>query len=84
MSNTEALRTIGVVKWFNNEKGYGFLNEENEDGDDRDIFVHWTGIWYDKTITPRPHLKLEEGQRVEFEVRREERGLQAYEVVVLD
>jgi cold shock protein len=81
MSNQEAPRTTGVVKWWNDAKGYGFLIE---DSNDRDIFIHWTGIWYDKTITPRPHLKLEEGQRVAFEVRQEDRGLQAYEIVVLD
>ena len=48
----------GTVKWFNAEKGYGFI--EREDGDD--VFVHYSAIQKDGYRT------LEEGQRVEFDV----------------
>ena len=57
----------GTVKWFSNEKGYGFI--EREEGDD--VFVHFSAINMDgyKTLT--------EGQRVEFEVVQGDKGLQA-------
>jgi CspA family cold shock protein len=60
----------GTVKWFSNEKGYGFI--EREEGDD--VFVHFSAINMDgyKTLT--------EGQRVEFEVVQGEKGLQAANV----
>jgi cold shock protein len=61
----------GTVKWFSNEKGYGFI--EREGGDD--VFVHFTAIAMDgfKTLT--------EGQRVEFEVVQGPKGAQAANVV---
>ena len=49
----------GVVKWFNSEKGYGFLSV---DGQDRDVFVHYSAIDMDG------YKSLDEGQTVEFEV----------------
>ena len=58
---------IGKVKWFNSEKGFGFL--EQEDG--KDVFVHFSAIQSDGYKT------LEEGQKVEFDVVESERGLQA-------
>ncbi len=60
----------GTVKWFSNEKGYGFI--EREEGDD--VFVHFSAINMDgyKTLT--------EGQRVEFEVVQGDKGLQAANV----
>ena len=60
----------GTVKWFSNEKGYGFI--EREEGDD--VFVHFTAINMEgyKTLT--------EGQRVEFEVVQGDKGLQAANV----
>ena len=60
----------GTVKWFSNEKGYGFI--EREGGDD--VFVHFSAIAMDgyKTLT--------EGQRVEFEIVQGDKGLQAANV----
>jgi len=61
----------GKVKWFNENKGYGFI--EREDGDD--VFVHFSAIQGDgfKTLT--------EGQEVEFEIVDGEKGPQAKNVV---
>lgn len=61
----------GTVKWFNTEKGFGFIAPE--DGT-VDVFVHYTGIVGDGFKT------LAENQRVEFDVEQGERGLQAKEV----
>jgi len=61
----------GTVKWFNADKGYGFI--EREDGDD--VFVHFSAIEEDGFKT------LDEGQNVEFEVVEGNRGLQAEKVV---
>jgi CspA family cold shock protein len=63
----------GTVKWFNAEKGYGFI--EREGGDD--VFVHFSAIQTDGFRT------LEEGARVEFEVVDGNRGPQAANVVKL-
>jgi CspA family cold shock protein len=60
----------GTVKWFSNEKGYGFI--EREDGDD--LFVHFSEITMDGYKT------LVQGQRVEFEVTQGDKGLQASRV----
>jgi CspA family cold shock protein len=62
---------LGRVKWFNKEKGYGFI--EREDGDD--VFVHYSAIQEDgfKSLT--------EGQEVEFEIVEGSRGPQAANVV---
>ena len=61
---------VGTVKWFSNEKGYGFI--EREEGED--VFVHFSAIAMDgyKTLT--------EGQRVEFDVVQGSKGLQAANV----
>ncbi|HLS07011.1 MAG TPA: cold-shock protein [Bacillota bacterium] len=63
----------GTVKWFNAEKGFGFI--EREDGDD--VFVHFSAIQAEGFKT------LEEGQEVEFEIVEGERGPQAANVVAL-
>ena len=60
----------GIVKWFSNEKGYGFI--ERDEGDD--VFVHHSAIVMDGYRT------LREGQRVEFEVVQGDKGLQASNV----
>ncbi|WP_027964842.1 cold shock domain-containing protein [Halalkalibacillus halophilus] len=61
----------GTVKWFNSEKGFGFI--ERPDGDD--VFVHFSAIQAEGFKT------LEEGQSVEFEIVEGDRGPQAANVV---
>lgn len=63
----------GKVKWFNAEKGYGFIQRE----DGKDLFVHFSAIKADGFRT------LEEGQAVEFDVVQGDRGEQAANVVRL-
>lgn len=63
----------GKVKWFNNEKGYGFIEVEGGD----DIFVHYTAIQGEGFKT------LEEGQSVSFDIVEGSRGPQAANVVKL-
>ena len=60
----------GTVKWFNSEKGFGFI--EREVGDD--VFVHFSAI------TTDGFKSLDEGQRVQFEVVQGQRGAQASNV----
>ncbi len=66
-------RVLGTVKWFNEKKGYGFI--EREDGDD--VFVHFSSIQGNGFRT------LEEGQQVEFEIQQGPKGLQAAAVTVV-
>lgn len=63
----------GTVKWFNNEKGYGFIDQDNGE----DIFVHYSAIKQDGYKT------LCEGQKVEFELVETTKELQALNVVGL-
>ena len=63
----------GTVKWFNNQKGYGFISDEQGN----DVFVHYSGI------AAEGFKSLEEGQAVEFEVTEGEKGPQAVNVVRL-
>jgi CspA family cold shock protein len=63
----------GKVKWFDEKKGYGFI--EREDGDD--VFVHFSALQQEGFKT------LEEGQEVEFEIVEGDRGPQAENVEVL-
>ena len=60
----------GIVKWFNAEKGFGFISVEGEN----DVFVHFSSIQTDGFKT------LEEGQNVEFEIVQGARGPQAANV----
>ncbi len=69
-----AAREKGTVKWFNNSKGFGFI--ERETGGD--VFVHF------KAINGSGYKSLEEGQRVEFIVTQGQKGLQAEEVTIVD
>ena len=64
-------RIIGTVKWFNGEKGYGFLSRENGP----DVFVHYSAI------EGSGYRSLTEGQQVEFAVEKGPKGLQATNVV---
>ena len=62
---------VGHVKWFNPEKGFGFIRQENGE----DVFVHYSAISGEGFRT------LEEGQKVEFEVIPGQKGPQAANVV---
>jgi CspA family cold shock protein len=61
----------GTVKWFNDAKGYGFIQQSGGD----DVFVHFSAIIGEGFRT------LQEGEEVEFEVNKTDRGLQAANVV---
>jgi cold shock protein len=63
----------GTVKWFNNEKGYGFIAVDGG----QDVFVHYSAIQSDGYRT------LDEGQRVEFEVAQGPKGPQADQVRIV-
>ena len=63
----------GTVKWFNNEKGYGFIAREGGD----DVFVHFSNI------QSNGYRTLEEGQRVEFDVAPDRKGEEAQNVRVV-
>ncbi len=60
----------GTVKWFDSRKGFGFITRE----DGEDIFVHWSAIQMDGFKT------LQENQKVEFDVQKGSKGLQAINV----
>ena len=64
----------GKVKWFNAEKGYGFITSD----EGKDIFVHYSAIQADG------FRSLEERQKVSFEIVESDRGQQAANVVVTD
>ena len=67
------IKVSGRVKWFNNEKGYGFIEyKENED-----IFVHYSAI------SQNGYKSLSEGQYVEFNLIETTKGYQALDVVVI-
>ena len=66
-------REIGEVKWFNVNKGYGFITRDGGE----DVFVHF------RAIRGRGHRTLAEGQRVRYYVIENERGLQADDVTVI-
>ena len=67
------MATAGTVKWFNSEKGYGFISREAG----ADVFVHYSAIQMDG------YRNLEEGQRVEFEVGPAKKGEEAQDVRVV-
>ena len=61
----------GAVKWFNSEKGYGFIAQ---DGGGADVFVHYSAI------ETQGYRSLDEGQRVEFDITQGDKGPQAERV----
>ena len=67
-------REQGVVKWFNDTKGFGFIQRAGGD----DVFVHFRAIQGDG------HRSLRDGQRLEFSVVQGQKGFQAEEVQPLD
>lgn len=67
-------RIVGTVKWFNGNKGYGFISRE----DGPDVFVHFSAI------QAEGYRNLMEGQKVEFSVEQGPKGLQAANVVPLN
>ena len=67
--------TTGIVKWFNSQKGYGFISPE--DGSE-DVFAHY------RNIVGSGHRNLEENQRVAFSIEQGDKGLMATNIKVLD
>lgn len=68
-----AVREKGTVKWFNNDKGFGFIQREHGD----DVFVHF------RAIRSEGYRTLAEGQLVEFTVTQGQKGPQAEDVTVI-
>lgn len=66
-------RYTGVVKWFDDSKGYGFISQEQGP----DVFVHF------RAIRGEGFRSLQEGQRVEFDIVESPKGLQASDVVAV-
>jgi len=65
-------RLTGTVKWFNAEKGFGFINQDNGGAD---VFVHF------RAINSEGYKTLVEGQKVSFETEKGQKGLQAANVM---
>jgi CspA family cold shock protein len=70
VASERATRATGTVKWFNSEKGYGFISQETGP----DVFVHFSAI------EGNGYRNLEENEKVEFEVNQGPKGLQAANV----
>ena len=69
-----AERTQGIVKWFNAEKGYGFIARDGGD----DVFVHYS------EIQGTGYRSLEDGSKVDFEITQGKKGLQASDVKLIE
>jgi cold shock protein len=74
MTDMPAQREKGTVKWFNDTKGFGFIQRKHGE----DVFVHF------RAISGDGHRSLKEGQNVEFTVTRGQKGFQAENVVIVD
>lgn len=64
---------LGTVKWFNAEKGFGFIEQ---DGGGEDVFVHFS------SIQAAGYKSLDEGQKVKFDIEKGQRGPQAANVTI--
>ena len=71
------VRYIGVVKWFNTTKGFGFIIPNPESKFDKDVFVHYSAI------SGTGYRCLNEQDKVEFEIEVTQKGLHAKDVIVL-
>ena len=71
----KAFTRSGIVKWFDRQKGFGFITPDGEG--EKDIYVHYSEIQGDKKF-------LVEGQRVEYEIKQGQKGPQASNVKKLD
>ena len=67
-------KSTGTVKWFNADKGYGFISQDNGGAD---VFVHF------RAIVSEGYKSLTEGQKVSFEVEQGQKGLQAANVTAM-
>ncbi len=67
-------QSTGTVKWFNEEKGYGFITQDNGD---KDVFVHF------RAIVGEGFKVLKEGQKVNFDIEQGQKGPQAANVSVV-
>ena len=65
------METTGTVKWFSNQKGYGFIIE---DGTGKEVFVHYSAI------QGQGYKSLQEGEKVKFEITSGQKGYQAVNV----
>jgi CspA family cold shock protein len=73
LEDEQVARIKGVVKWFNNAKGFGFIGRD----DGADVFVHYSAI------SSEGYKSLQEGDQVEFEIVQGQKGPQAGEVIKL-
>ncbi len=67
-------KKTGTVKWFDSKKGYGFIEVEGSD----DIFVHFSALQQEG------YKSLKDGQKVEFEVQKDDQGERAQNVTTLE